>query len=105
MDLQEQDILSELADSLMVAEAQDDDRRAKLKAKFGKRVGGTPDEEVVSIKDEKPPVFDAPPKETKKLKPRKARKGEGLGVGARKRQGAGKPQSAAPERGGQVRFQ
>ena len=81
------------------------DRRAKLKGKFGGRVGGTPDEEVVSVADEKPPVFDAPAGETKKLKPRKARKGEGLGVGARKRQGAGKPQSAAPKHGGQVRFQ
>lgn len=39
----------------------------------------------------------------KKLKPRGMRKGEGLGVGARKRQGAGKPDQQG--RGGPVRFQ
>ena len=38
-----------------------------------------------------------------KLKPRGMRKGEGLGVGARKRQGAGKPDQQG--RGGPVRFQ
>ena len=40
---------------------------------------------------------------TTKLKPRKARKGEGFGAGARKRQGAGKPDAAG--RGGPVQFQ
>ena len=39
----------------------------------------------------------------KKLPARKMRKGEGMGVGARKRQGAGKPNAEA--RGGPVRFQ
>ena len=45
------------------------------------------------------------PMKVKKLPARGPRKGEGFGVGARKRQGAGKPTEAAPERGGNVRFQ
>ena len=45
------------------------------------------------------------PAKVTKLKPRKARKGEGFGVGARKRQGAGKPTDANPDHGGNVRFQ
>ena len=43
------------------------------------------------------------PMKVTKLKPRKAKKGEGFGVGARKRQGVGKPDEQA--KGGPVRFQ
>ena len=43
------------------------------------------------------------PMKVKKLAARKMRKGEGLGVGARKRQGAGRPDEQA--KGGPVRFQ
>jgi len=62
-----------------------------------------PDEEEVRIKDETPPTFNKTDGPVKKLKPRKARKGEGFGAGSRKRQGAGKPDSAG--RGGPVQFQ
>ena len=63
-----------------------------------------PDEEEVKVKPEpKKPEYNAAPGETKKLKQRGMRKGEGLGVGARKRQGAGKPDEQA--KGGPVRFQ
>jgi hypothetical protein len=65
-----------------------------------------PDEEKVSVKPEpKKPVYDAPAQKTKVLKPRKMRKGEGLGVGARKRQGVGKVSGRNIEPHGNVQNQ
>ena len=64
------------------AKPQEDDnaaRRARLKQKFGKRIGGDADEEEVKLKKEpEKKKYDAEPKTIKRLKTRHKRKGEGL---------------------------
>jgi len=101
---EENKILSSLEDAYkgMIDEGLEKFKKAQAERRRNRM---DPDEEKVEVKSEKPPVYDAEAGPTKKLKTRKMRKGEGLGVGARKRQGAGKPMSAAPRHGGGVQFQ